>query len=214
MIGFLDSVFDRLQDVSTTHWFYAVIFGIALLDSVVPIVPSETAVILGGIAAAQHHLNIWFVIASGALGATTGDNVAYGIGHRFSLPIQRWYNRKPKRAAKLEWATNQLRTRGGSLLLTARFIPGGRTIVTLTSGITHQKRLRFVIFVILACAVWAGYAAGLGYLFGNTFENDHRTALLIALGAALAFSIVTEVIRRKWHRRRERRELARAGANP
>src|SRR4051794_14717166 len=44
MIGFLDGVFDRLQDISTTHWFYAVIVGIALLDSIIPIVPSETAV--------------------------------------------------------------------------------------------------------------------------------------------------------------------------
>jgi membrane protein DedA with SNARE-associated domain len=196
MIGFLDSVFDRLQDVSTTHWFYAVIFGIALLDSVIPLVPSETAVILGGIAAAQGHLNIWIVIGAGALGAATGDNLAYAIGHRFSLPIQRWYNKKP---------TNQLRTRGGSLLLTARFIPGGRTIITLTSGITRQKRWRFTIFVVIACAIWAGYSAGLGYLFGNTFEDDHRAALLIALGVALAFTIFIELVRRKFRKRGERR---------
>src|SRR5690349_21422825 len=139
MLAILDDVFDRLQDVSNSHWFYAIIVAIALLDSIIPIVPSETAVILGGIAAAQHHLNIWVVIGTGAFGALVGDNVAYSIGKRFSGPIQRWYNKKPKRARKLEWATNQLRTRGGSLLLTARFIPGGRTIITLTSGITKQK---------------------------------------------------------------------------
>ncbi|MCU1367765.1 MAG: hypothetical protein JWN39_3404 [Ilumatobacteraceae bacterium] len=212
MIGVLDSVFDRLQDISTTHWFYGVIFAIALLDSIVPIVPSETAVILGGIAAAQHHLNIWIVIGAAALGAACGDNVAYGIGKRFSGPIQRWYDKKPKRARKLAWATNQLHTRGGSLLLTARFIPGGRTIITLTSGITRQKRWRFVLFVLIACAIWAGYAGGLGYLFGNTFEEDQRTALLIAFGAALAFTVVIEVIRRKIHRRRQRTTMAASGS--
>jgi len=202
MLAILDDVFDRLQDVSNSHWFYAIIAAIALLDSIIPIVPSETAVILGGIAAAQHHLNIWVVIGTGAFGALVGDNIAYSIGKRFSGPIQRWYNKKPKRARKLEWATNQLRTRGGSLLLTARFIPGGRTIITLTSGITNQKRWKFVFFVIIACSLWAGYAAGLGYLFGDRFEKGSKTALLLALGVALSLTVLIEIVRRKFRRRR------------
>ncbi len=212
MFGFLDDVFDRLQDVSTSPWFYGVILAIALLDSVVPVVPSETAVILGGIAAAQGQLNIWIVIGAGAVGAALGDNIAYTIGHRFSLPIQRWYNKKTKRAAKLAWATRQLSTRGGSLLLTARFIPGGRTIITLTSGITRQRRWRFVLFVLIACVMWASYGAGLGYLFGNTFKDDHRTALLIALGVALSFTGIVEFVRHRLKKTRERRELAESPA--
>jgi membrane protein DedA with SNARE-associated domain len=202
MLAILDDVFDRLEDVSSSHWFYAIIVAIALLDSIIPIVPSETAVILGGIAAAQHHLNIWVVIGTGALGAIIGDNLAYAIGKRFSGPIQRWYNKKTKRARKLAWATNQLRTRGGSLLLTARFIPGGRTIITLTSGITRQKRWKFVFFVIVACSLWAGYAAGLGYLFGDRFEDGSKTALLLALGVALSLTVLIEVVRRAFRRRK------------
>ena len=202
MLAILDDVFDRLQDVSNSHWFYAIIVAVALLDSIIPIVPSETAVILGGIAAAQHHLNIWVVIGAGAFGALVGDNLAYAIGKRFSGPIQRWYNKKPKRARKLAWATNQLRTRGGSLLLTARFIPGGRTIITLSSGITNQKRWKFVFFVVIACSLWAGYAAGLGYLFGDRFEQGSKTALLLALGVALGLTVLIEVVRRKFRRSR------------
>lgn len=195
MFGFLDSLFDQLQDVSTSPWFYAIIFGIAFLDSVVPVVPSETAVILGGIAAGQGELNVGFVIAVGAVGAMLGDNLAYSIGHRFSTRIQAWYMRKPKRAKQLAWATHQLRTRGGSLLLTARFVPGGRTVITITSGITRQKRLKFAFFVALACAVWASYGAGLGYFFGNQFKDDHTKAFLIAFGTALGFTFLLEIVR-------------------
>jgi len=202
MLAILDDVFDGLQDVSNSRWFYAIIAAIALLDSIVPIVPSETAVILGGIAAAQHHLNVWVVIGVGAAGAIFGDNLAYSIGKRFSGPIERWYAKKPKRARKLAWATNQLRTRGGSLLLTARFIPGGRTIVTLTSGITRQKRWKFAFFVLIACSLWAGYAAGLGYLFGDRFEDGSKTALLLALGVALSLTLLIELVRHKFRRNR------------
>ena len=202
MFGLLDSLLDELQDISASPWFYLAILAIALLDSVVPIVPSETAVILGGIAAGQGDLNIALVIASGASGAMLGDNMAYSIGKRFSVRIQRWYNAKPKRSAQLAWASRQLATRGGSLLLTARFVPGGRTVITLTSGITRQGRIRFVAFVILACAVWASYGAGLGYFFGNQFKDDHTKAFLIAFGTAIGFTILLEIVR---HIRRKRK---------
>ncbi len=201
MFAFLDSLFDWLQDVSTSPWFYAVILVIALLDSVVPVVPSETAVILGGIAAGQGELNVGLVIAAGAAGAMVGDNLAYSIGLHFSERIQRWYNRRPKQAKQLAWASQQLRTRGGSLLLTARFVPGGRTVITLTSGITRQKRLRFVFFVAMACVIWASYGAGLGYFFGNQFKDDHTKAFLIAFGTALGLTFLLEIVR---HVRRKR----------
>jgi membrane-associated protein len=195
VVGFLDSLFDRLQDISTSPWFYLVIFVIALLDSVIPVVPSETAVILGGIAAGQNDLNIGIVIGCGAIGALCGDNMAYAIGHRFSTRIARWYGKTPERARKLTWAENALRTRGGSLLLTARFIPGGRTLITVTSGITRQKRLRFVFFVLVACAIWASYGAGLGYFFGNRFKDSHTKAFVIAFATALSITFLLEAVR-------------------
>ncbi|MEO6123961.1 MAG: DedA family protein [Ilumatobacteraceae bacterium] len=202
MFGFLDSLLDQLQDISTSPWFYAAIFVIALLDAVVPVVPSETAVILGGIAAGQGDLNLALVITAGAGGAMFGDNIAYGIGKKFSARIQRWYNAKPKRSAQFAWASRQLASRGGSLLLTARFVPGGRTVITLTSGITRQHRGRFFIFVLLACLVWASYGAGLGYFFGNQFKDDHSKAFLIAFGTAIGFTFLLEIVR---HARRKRK---------
>ena len=195
MLAFLSDLFDGLEKVSTSQWFYLVIVAIAFLDSVVPVVPSETAVILGGIAAGQGHLNIVAVIACAAAGAALGDNTAYALGHRFSSRIQEWYARKPKRAAQLAWAENQLRTRGGSLLLTARFIPGGRTVITVTSGITRQPRRRFVLFVVLACVVWASYAGILGFAAGERFKDNHTKAFIIAFAAALAFSGLLEIVR-------------------
>jgi membrane-associated protein len=195
MLAFLGGLFDGLEKVSTSQWFYLIILGIAFLDSVVPVVPSETAVILGGIAAGQGHLNLVAVIACGAIGAMLGDNTAYSLGHRFSDRIQGWYAKKPKRAKQLAWAEDQLRTRGGSLLLTARFIPGGRTVITVSSGITRQPRRRFVLFVALACIVWASYAAILGFVAGEKFKDNHTKAFIIAFAAALAFSGLLEVVR-------------------
>ena len=53
-----------IESFTGDPFFYVVVFAIALLDSVVPIVPSETTVILGGIAAGQGSLRLPIVIAS------------------------------------------------------------------------------------------------------------------------------------------------------
>jgi membrane-associated protein len=184
-----------LADVSGNPWFYGLIFAIAFLDAILPIVPSETAVILGGIAAGRGSLWLPIVIVVAALGASLGDNTAYEIGKRAAKPIERWSSAKPKRAQKLLWAKTQLEKRGGSLLLTARFIPGGRTMITLASGITEQPRKRFVTFVGIAAVIWAAYAAILGYVFGERFKDDHTKALLLAFGCAISVTILIEIIR-------------------
>ena len=62
------TIFDSLRDLSDSPVFYLVILVIALLDSVLPVVPSETMVIIGGVAAGLGDLNIVGVIAVGAVG--------------------------------------------------------------------------------------------------------------------------------------------------
>lgn len=192
---FVTDLIDELNELSGHWWFLAIIFAIAYLDSVIPIVPSETTVILGGVAAGLGDQSLPLVIACGAVGAFLGDNTAYLIGAKMSSFIQRNAAKKPKRQARLDWATTQIRNRGGLLLITARFIPGGRTALTLSSGVTHQPRAWFVSWIALAATIWASYAALLGYFGGKAFADDHTTAFLVAFGTAIGITVVIEVVR-------------------
>src|SRR5690606_30014059 len=135
------------------------------------IVPSETAVIIGGVAAGQGNQNIVAVIGLAALGAFLGDTSAYQVGARLRGPIERRAARRATYEARLDWAKRQIRRRGGSLLITARFIPGGRTALTVASGVTRQPFAWFARWIGVAVVVWASYAGLLGYLFGATFED-------------------------------------------
>jgi membrane protein DedA with SNARE-associated domain len=193
---------DWLSDFSANWWFLLIIFTIALLDSVIPIVPGETTVIVGGVAAGAGDQTLALVILAGASGAFIGDNLAYTIGDKFGPRVHAWAERKPNRALRLESSRHQIRKRGGPLLITARFIPGGRTILTLSCGITHQPRRWFVTWVAIAAIIWATYAAVLGYLFGQAFEDDHALAFWLAFGTALGITALVEIIR--WIRDRGR----------
>lgn len=196
----LESLLDWLESLSSNPWFYVLIFVIALLDSVVPVVPSETTVILGGIAAGQGELWIVAVIALGALGAFTGDNMAYWLGRRAGGWLQRTVLSREKQQKQLAWASEQLAKRGGLLLVTARFIPGGRTAITVSSGITKQDYPTFIRFDLLAATLWASYAGLLGFYFGERFKDDHTRAFIYAFSAALSITLLIEAVR--WVRER------------
>lgn len=193
---------DNLTEFSANWWFLLIIFAVAMLDSVVPVVPGETTVIVGGVAAGVGDQNLALVIFAGAFGAFVGDNVAYTIGARFKGLVNRWADRKPARRDRLDAAGRQIRKRGGLLLITARFIPGGRTLLTVSSGVTQQPRRWFVLWIGVAVIIWASYAAILGYVFGKQFEDNHTLAFILAFVTALSITGVVELVR--WLRGRRK----------
>jgi membrane-associated protein len=186
---------DWIDEISAYWWFALIVFVIALLDSVIPIVPSETTVIAGGVAAGAGNQNLAVIILAGAAGAFIGDNIAYTIGHRFGPRVTRWAARKQERAERLERASAQIKRRGGPLLITARFIPGGRTVLTVSCGLTAQPRRWFAFWIAIAAVIWASYAACLGYAFGSAFDDDHTVAFLLAFGLALSITAIIEIVR-------------------
>jgi membrane protein DedA with SNARE-associated domain len=105
---------------------------------------------------------------------------------------------RPKQQQRLDWAEQQIRVRGGPLLITARFIPGGRTALTISCGVTRQPRRWFMGWIAVATTIWATYAALLGYVGGKAFEDDHTRAFLVAFGAAIAATVLIEVVRHFW----------------
>jgi membrane protein DedA with SNARE-associated domain len=199
LFDLVESLLGQLETISSSPWFYLAIFGIALLDSVIPAVPSETTVILGGIAAGQGHLAIPVVIGLGALGAFIGDSIAYRLGVQAGPFITGRLFGGERGRARLEAAGEQIRVRGGMLLVTARFIPGGRTAVTFSCGLTGQPYGWFLRWDAVAVLVWATYAGLLGYLFGERF--DHNTAFWWAFGTALSVAATVEVVRAVRRRR-------------
>ncbi|MFZ9866535.1 MAG: DedA family protein [Ilumatobacteraceae bacterium] len=195
MLEYVTQAFDWLKDFSSSPWFYAIIFLIAVLDSVLPIVPSETLVIIGGVSAGLGNLWIPIVIMVAASGAFIGDNMSYLIGREASDWVMHRQTRTEKGTARMAKIVEQVHERGGLLLITARFIPGGRTALTLSCGVTRQPRRWFVGWSAVAAVIWGNYAALLGFIGGKSFEENHTTAFIIAFLAAFSVTALIEVVR-------------------
>jgi membrane-associated protein len=190
-------VLDSLVDlISSSNWTYLVIIAIAYLDAIIPIVPSETAVITAGVLAGTGDLELSLVIAAGAVGAFGGDNTAYLLGRKFEAPISRLVFRGEKGRKRQAWAERGLDRHGGPIIFGARFVPGGRTAVTVSSGVLRMRWARFAIFDGIAATAWATYAALIGYLGGKAFEDNPIWGLLLGFGIAAAVFVIVELVRR------------------
>lgn len=191
---------------NASGWAYLILALLAYLDALVPVVPSETSVITAGVVASAGDLSLPMVVAVAASGAFLGDNTAYFIGHRYGTRINERFFNGEKARKRIEWAQGQVRERGGELIAIARFIPGGRTVVTLSAGTLGYPWRRFVLFDAAAALGWALYASLLGYFGGHAFEAAPWKGLVLALGIAFAVAGAIEVAR--WYLRRRRAATA------
>ncbi|MGH3266668.1 MAG: DedA family protein [Trebonia sp.] len=184
---------------------YVIAFVLPCLDAVLPILPGETVIIAFGVATAgSTDPRILLLVLCAAAGAFAGDNLAYLIGWRFGPWATRRFFSGKKGTATMDWAERSLLRYGMGLIIVCRFIPGGRTAVTLCCGLIKYSHPRFIIATAISGVIWALYAFLAGRIGGKAFEDKPIVGFAVAIGAALAVSALVEAIRRfiGWRNRR------------
>ena len=190
---------------------YIVAIVLPALDAILPVLPSETAIITLGVATAgSTDPRIGLLVAFTAAGAFLGDNLCYLLGRRFGPRVEHRFFGGEKGARRRAWAVRSHERYGMPLIIVCRFIPGGRTAVTLTCGVVGYDRRRFVIATAIAGTLWAAYSFFAGRLGGKAFEDRPWAGLLLAFGGTLAVSGLIEVVRRIRSRRGQRDQVVRA----
>lgn len=180
---------------SLLSYFVAVL--LPAFDALIPLVPSETAVIALGVATAgSADPRAVVLVLLAACGAFLGDNAAYLLGRRFGPAAARRVFAGERGARRRAWAERSLQRFGARMIIGCRFIPGGRTAITLTCGMVGFSQRRFVVATAFAAVIWASYAFLIGRLGGKAFEDQPWLGLLLALGATVVISAAIEAVRR------------------
>ena len=194
----IDSLAALVTDSPIT---YVVIFALAAIDPILPILPAEAAVTAAAVLAGQGHLSIGAVMLAAGLGAFVGDNVAYWIGRAAGRPlVMRVLRGRSDRLAVVE---EQFRRRGGVLIIVGRFIPGGRTAVAVGAGVLHFDWLRFLAYDAVAASIWAFQAALPGYIGGVIVADRPWLAMLVGFGLSMLLAAGIALAARWWDGRRE-----------
>jgi membrane protein DedA with SNARE-associated domain len=185
---------------------YVIAIVIPALDAIFPVLPSETAVIALGVATAgSTDPRIALLVGFAALGAFLGDNLCYLIGRRFGPWMERRFFSSARGARQRAWAEQSLDRYGTLLIVVCRFIPGGRTAVTLCCGLVGYPRRRFVPATAVAAVLWAAYSFFIGRLGGRAFADRPWAGLLLSIGITLVISALIEAFRRIRRRSQRRR---------
>ena len=189
-------MFDWLTQMQASPLTYLAVLGACALDAVLPIVPSEAVVIAASVLAAKGELSIWLIVLAAAAGGFLGDTGSYLLGRTAGASAARRLFRSSKAEGRLSWAGKALERHGATIIVVARFVPGGRTATTFTAGTVGLPWPRFAAADAVGATLWAAYAAGLGYLGGETFERRPVYAFLFGLGVALLVALAVEAARR------------------
>lgn len=200
-----------VEPLMASWWVLLILFAFSAIDAFVPVVPSESLVITAGVyAAATGEPNVVLAALAAAAGAFTGDNISRLIGR---LAGARYFSKPGKRQAGYLWAQRFLAQRGGLVLVVARYIPAGRTAVTLTCGAVRYRLVSFLFFAAIAALSWATYSVTLGYAGGIVFEEDPILGVVVGISMAITITAVVELCRYLYHRR-QRRLLAAGPTDP
>jgi membrane protein DedA with SNARE-associated domain len=203
--GVADAIVQAVEGIVDTPCIYLALFAIAAIDAFFPAVPSETLVItLGAFAAATGKPHVALVVSFAALGALAGDHISYAIGRGAGGRIVGRLKPASRARRTHDRIGRMLAERGGLVLVVARYIPGGRTVATMTAGATGFPVRSFTRYDALAAITWGVYSAGLGYLGGTAFQHEPLKGVALGLGLAFTITALHEAAHHLRHRKHSR----------
>ncbi|MET7134180.1 DedA family protein [Cellulosimicrobium sp. MI9406] len=188
---FLENLEHWILALAASAWIYPALFGFATIDGFFPPVPSESVVITLAVSAhATGEPNLVLVLLVAALGAWTGDQIAFAIGRAVGTERLRIL-RTPRGRRAVGWAERALAHRGASFILAARYIPVGRVAVNMTAGAVRYPRRRFMAFSGIAAVTWAVYSVLIGLVAARWLGHEPLLAMVvgIVLGVGSGFVI-------------------------
>ena len=186
-----------LDGALASQWLLLVIVGLAAVDALLPVVPSEALIIAAGVGAAAGDQSLLAVVGAAALGAFVGEVGSYGVGRGFGLAVRGRLVPGSQRAELFARTERTLTTRGGLILLTARYVPAGRTVAALAAGAIRFPAGRYLGYSALGATMSAAYVAMLGFVGGAAFASDPLAALLVSLSVGTAIGAVVGLVRRR-----------------
>lgn len=170
-------------------WVYGVLFAIVFCETglvVLPFLPGDTLLFVGGAFAATGEINAWLLMTLLVIAAITGNTVNYwigsAIGHKVFTHDYKWLDK-----AALEKTHQFYENHGGKTIILARFIPIVRTFAPFVAGVSDMTFARFQFFNITGALLWVVSLVAAGYFFGHIpLIRDHlNTIVLIGIGAAV-----------------------------
>ena len=187
--------------VETNQWIgYGSILLAMFLENLIPPIPSELIMPLGGFYVAQGQLDFFPVVLAGLTGTVIGALPWYGIGklvneERLEKWLEkngRWIGINPKELSRSRKWFNRY---GVSLVFWGRLVPGIRTLISVPAGVELMPVSPFLIWTTAGSLIWTLLLTIAGFYLGDSyptiekwispFSNVFKTIIILIISMAL-----------------------------
>ena len=153
-----------------TEYLYVGVFLAALIETVIPPIPTMAVFPTAGFIAAQKNLQLPELILlgiSGGIGASIGSTVIYLIalklGRTALLKYLKYVRVSEKKLTRVE---NWFQKYGDKAVLFGRMVPVFREMISIPAGLLKMKFAKFFAYTVLGSCGWSLALIFSGYYFG------------------------------------------------
>ena len=180
------------------------------LENIIPPIPSEIIMPLGGFFVYQQKLNFYILVFWGLLGTILGSLPWYYLGRLVNE--KRLSNFLDKKGKYLGISSNDLSKSkrwfdqyGVSLIFWGRLVPGIRTLISVPAGMELMPLRKFLIWTTLGSLIWVAILTYAGFILGDNWKiiesyldqvKDVLKPLLIIIFLYLIFRFVLGVYKK------------------
>ncbi len=144
------------------------------LENIIPPIPSEVIMPLGGFFVSQQKLNFYILVFWGLFGTILGSLPWYYLGRLVNE--KRLSNFLDKRGKYLGVTSKDLAKSkiwfdkyGVSLVFWGRLIPGIRTLISVPAGMELMPLKQFLIWTTFGSLIWVLLLTFAGFMFGENY---------------------------------------------
>ncbi|APE28742.1 DedA family protein [Aurantiacibacter gangjinensis] len=138
---------------------YFGIFLLMALENIIPPVPSEVIMGIGGLLVERGAMDFWPLLLIGTAGTTAGNYWWYWLGDKLGYKrlrplIDRWGRWLTVDWEHIEQAQRFFVRRGHWVIFFLRFSPFLRTIISLPAGLAHMPLGKFLAYTFAGSLIW------------------------------------------------------------
>ena len=158
-----------------SEYLYLGVFLAALIETIIPPIPTMAVFPTAGYIASQNGLGIPEIILLGivgGLGASIGSSVIYFIALKLGRTALLRYLKKVRVSeTKLDRVEKWFEKYGDKAVLFGRMVPVFREMISIPAGLLKMSIKKFMIYTVLGSCGWSITMIMVGYFFGiATFD--------------------------------------------
>jgi len=181
---------------------YLGLFLLMVGENLFPPIPSEVILPLAGFLVSDGEMSFTAALAASTAGSVAGALLLYAFARFGGRPAILRYARitriRPEDMARAEaWFAR----RGPVVVLVARVLPVGRSMVSFPAGALRMGVVPFVVLTAIGSATWNAALIGAGWMLGREWERVSGTVGGVTTVLVVGVTVAVPFVLAWWWRR-------------